>query len=1046
MHSADDSREGALNPLARRLSGVALRRTGLATALWGEAGIGKTHASRELLRGLTCRSVSVHAAATYTSVVLTLPRPRKLSLWLEQTLGRLQSGQNEPADPVAVVAALLAANAPFVFQIEDLHEASEERSDFWRKLASVVTRVRGVALLATSRTQPPDSFVAVRLPPLSRSGSDTLLETEAGASLPAEALVWLFDRAAGNPLFTLEFFRLLARQGSLWNDGHLWHWRAPRRETMPVTVEAVIEQALMELDQSVTLRQVVTAQAMLLSGDTVGLLAAMVNLSPEVLAGAQSELERRGVFSRCQFAHPLYREVALSTLGPEQRQVLARRALAALKDAPESAARFIGDARLLPGEALAILQRAVRAAAAAGRTAGAAWLLASAADHAEGEDRARLALQAARGLEAIQPAETLRLARLAAEGQRPDAEAVFYLAGRLVQRHRRLADADEVLGQLPAEVRRSATWTAWQISFLTACGQFPEALDLWAERPDLPDRLDPATLYSVAGCLIHTGQPDRAAELAQQGLALADLTPIQRTQLLNVLSIACAVQGRSEDAETHLSSALDLARSHGLTQLLGALLQNRAKNLDRTERYADALEAAREAYQAYGEAGDGPRQANVGTMVAAFLTEFGRYVEAEAILLDSVALFERQEPSRFLVLARLTLVHLYLDWQPPHGAVLALKMARNARDQAGLLGQMPDITALALAGLARAEARTDDAHTALAHAREAVTLARPAADESTFLSLAALGTAHAALGQTEAAILAWEEAAQAAATRGFTLDARRHALEAARLTGDVVVAREHCAWFEARGLLNGANLARRYFPELARHQLAARPAPRIRLDLLGDLCCSQGGVSRPVRGRKRQELLGLLAEARLAGRAGLSRLDLLDALYRNTAEPQANAALHDLVHQVRADLGPSTILTNQDGHALGEVALDAEDFLSGGDTRLWRGPYLSGLELEPQGPARDALYLALRARTETLLSTNPAEAVRLGRLLLEADPYDQGSLRLILMALRANQNHRSLGRVYSLARARLLDVGERLPEGWADFLTLSTSPPIGTMP
>ena len=91
-------------------------------------------------------------------------------------------------------------------------------------------------------------------------------------------------------------------------------------------------------------------------------------------------------------------------------------------------------------------------------------------------------------------------------------------------------------------------------------------------------------------------RPAQAAELAQQGLAGGGLTPTQQTQLLNVLSIACAVTGKPEEVETHLASALEVARAHGLTQLLGALLQNRAKNLDRTERYADVLAAAQEAY------------------------------------------------------------------------------------------------------------------------------------------------------------------------------------------------------------------------------------------------------------------------------------------------------------------------------------------------------------------------------------------------------------------------------------------------------------------
>ena len=829
VHESVHSRESTLAPLARQLAGVALRRTGLAAALWGEAGIGKTHACQDLLRGLICRSVSVHAALPFAALVVALPRPRILGAWLEQSLDRLQAGQEaESADPLAVFSGLLAACAPIILQIEDLHEATEEQLAFWQGLATTVQRMRGVGLLATSRVRPQAPFVALRLPPLDRTGSDALLETKAGADLPAEALAWLFEHAAGNPLFTLEFFRLLARQGSLWNDGHLWRWRAPRRDTMPITVEAVIERALLDVAGTPVLESARSAKALLGATVPEQRWAEVAGLTPTELAGAQAELERAGVLVQGEFIHPLYREVTLSHMLPARRRQLARRALEVYRGDPERAAAFVEHAGLAPEEASSLLERAAQAASMAGRTASAARILARAADQAQGNERARLALQAARTLESVQPSEALRLARMAAQQRPDDPDAALYLAGRLVQRERRLDAADEALRHLLPAVRTSAAWVSWQISFLMACGQFPEALQLWAARPDLHGQSGPATLYCVAGCLVHTGQPAQAAELARQGLAggLAGggLTPTQQTQLLNVLSITCAVTGKPEEAETHLASALEVARAHGLTQLLGALLQNRAKNLDRTERYADALAAAQEAYQAYGEAGDGARQANVGTMVAAFLTECGRYAEAETILLDSIGLFERQEPSRFLVLARLTLASLYLDWQPPHGKVLALKLARSALEQV-TLDQMPGITALAFAALARAEACSGNAGAALSHAREAVRLAGPAADESAFLSLAALAAAHEAQGETgvAVAVLVWQEAVEAATTRGFILDARRSALETARLTDDAEAARAHCAWFEARGLVNGVNLARRYFPQVA--QLPANVWP-----------------------------------------------------------------------------------------------------------------------------------------------------------------------------------------------------------------------------
>ena len=59
--------------------------------------------------------------------------------------------------------------------------------------------------------------------------------------------------------------------------------------------------------------------------------------------------------------------------------------------------------------------------------------------------------------------------------------------------------------------------------------------------------------------------------------------------------------------------------------------------------------------------------------------------------------------------------------------------------------------------------------------------------------------------------------------------------------------------------------------------------------------------------------------------------------------------------------------------------------------------------------------------------------------LQEADPYELESLRLTLRALRASANHKSLKGTYARARAGLLEIGEVLPERWADFLEM----PIG---
>jgi len=195
------------------------------------------------------------------------------------------------------------------------------------------------------------------------------------------------------------------------------------------------------------------------------------------------------------------------------------------------------------------------------------------------------------------------------------------------------------------------------------------------------------------------------------------------------------------------------------------------------------------------------------------------------------------------------------------------------------------------------------------------------------------------------------------------------------------------------------------------------------------------GAGLPVRGQKRQHLLVALLEAQWRGQPEVTRLALMDALYPGAGEAQARASLRELIHQTRASFGPGVIQTTPDGYALGAVTSDAALFLEGGDTRLWRGlaPQDAGAG-EHGGAMNEALHLALGRHIEAAMCTDPQEAARAARLLLDAEPYDLDILRLALKALRTAGNHRSLSRVYGAAHARLREVGERLPERWSEFL------------
>jgi hypothetical protein len=53
---------------------------------------------------------------------------------------------------------------------------------------------------------------------------------------------------------------------------------------------------------------------------------------------------------------------------------------------------------------------------------------------------------------------------------------------------------------------------------------------------------------------------------------------------------------------------------------------------------------------------------------------------------------------------------------------------------------------------------------------------------------------------------------------------------------------------------------------------------------------------------------------------------------------------------------------------------------------------------------------------------------------MEAEPFDTDALALALRALQAQGSYVSISRMYKKSRESWLEVGERLPERWTEFL------------
>lgn len=1031
-----------LQQISRRLTGLSMKRPGLAFGVWGEAGIGKTHTALTLLRGTPCQTRTVHATQALEKTIGQIPRPKKLTLWLEKTLERILKGETlETGISNQALVALLAANAPVILHVEDLHEASPERLEFWKQVAFGVIRTRGVGLMVTSRAQPPENFETIRLSALTPEESDALLETEASAKLPSEALAWLFERAVGNPLFTLEFFRFLARQGSVWNDNQRWRWRQPMSEVMPVSVEALIEQILREAANTPNLEVVLGAKAMLGLNSSETLWQQITELKLEDWTQARETLEKNGVLVNGEFAHPLYREVIVAGMTSEKLQRVARRALEVLKDDPRIAAEFVKDANLESGEAFGWFEKAAQAAKNAGDEIQSARFKANAIEYARDEKRATLAFEAGQALEKANRPEAIRLLHISLEGQPKHADTIFWLAGCYADLGES-RQVEKLLTRISDDEKAQMGWIKRQISLRFALGDYAGVLERWKADSRLHNDPDPILAYNVGFARSLQGDQVGAETIALAALEQPQLSALNRARLWVVCGLSWHYREEQGTALTCFDKALAAAMEAKNPAFTAATLHNRAMVWEHTNQEAQMLVDTEEALRLYAEVGIVRSYASTLTKKARILHEMGEYERAEECFYESRTILLQSDASHFLVTCECLLSELYLDWQPSYGSALAIKHAELALRVARPMGG-PKLC-LSLQHCSLVEAKQGSATRGLDLIEECIKLLEAAGSKCPHQVLSTQGLVLAKMSEIKIATDILQEAYDLALATDWRVYAEKINLEIAQLTNDLERARISFAWFKDHGLMNGVNIAHRYFPELkteSHHTLPTTPSSESmpQLKVLGSMQITLEGQTTPVRGRKRQELLALLLEARISGRGEVSKLELVDKLYPDADELQSNAGLRDVIYQLRSSLGENILTTTANGYALGSLKSDVETFLETGNTQFWRGRYLEGLLLETSDTVRESVYLALRTRAEALLETDPVEVTRVGRILCEADPYDLEAVRLTVTGLRSQQNHRSLSRFYDAARTRFLEIGEELPETWQEFLSPVTS-------
>lgn len=1021
--------------LDRSLDPVLLKRSGLALALWGEPGIGKSHTAKRLLREAPCRSFSVHAATPLPVLVKLVPKPSTLQGWARATLTRLEDGAPvETPRALEAIMGALARAAPFLLHVEDLHEANDERLELLVGLARMARRARGVGLLVTSRTDPGEPFERHRLAPLSHQETSLLLQQVLGSELPEGATKWIGERAGGNPLFALEYLRYFGRQGHLWNDGSRWHWRRPELEETPPSIDALLEYHLGDVLTDETLAAALGAAALLPVGADAALQARAAGLTGESFAASLRELDRRGITHQRGFVHPLYREVTLRLIPEERRRRTARRALEVVGDDARLAATLIDDAALEPTEAVHLLQRAAEFARAAGDELQAARLLARASDVASGEEAGRLALEAAKFFQGRDFPRMLELAAKAVPLLADPTEALFVQAAGLAIRGDDVG-MRAVLERLPATSKRGAAWLQRYLLLLHQAGLRDEIIAVWEASPERA-ACDALTVHYVGWAYLHAGNSKAAEALVREWSGKPGGDRASADALAELQASIAFYVGDYDTADRIYSDLLARATASGGApkHQVANLLRNRAVTRMQQARQVACLPDLQEALRLFEEVGHGLHHAGTLVMMSYVHQELGEYERAEEVLSEALEVAQRSGQQLFLSQVLAQLSDLYLEWPSWSHPSLALRYATQAAT--ATLSEPDGIQAIT-ATYVLSRAKTASGRPA--EGRELADKALAAATamqavEAVVAARFADACALEALGRVDEARGVFADAERQARSHDLELHAHRYGLEVDRLVGDAASAAQRRAWFMERGLRHGVNVAERYFPELASRPHEVRAEAALRLDLLGPMRWTRDGGSTLVRGRKRQALLTALLEARLTRRAEVGRLELIERLYAGGDEPRAAASLKQLVSDLRKEFGAGVILTTAGGYALGDVTTDVEAFLETGDTRLWRGAFAEGIDLDLRENVLTRLHASLFDAASRILERDAVEAARLTEILRSHDPYDHDYLRLHLDALRASRHTRALIDAYARARSEFADVGEVLPERWETYL------------
>ncbi|MFN8440055.1 MAG: BTAD domain-containing putative transcriptional regulator [Caldilineaceae bacterium] len=344
--------------------------------VWGEAGIGKTHLSEEVLswagqQGFSVARTRAYAGEghlAYAPVIAWLRteaiqrvRSRLAPVWLSEVARLLPEILSEqptvlPPEPMteawqrqrlweALVRALLAAPQPLLLLLDDLHWCDRETLEWLRYLLHFEPKAK-LLLVGTARpeevdgTHPlqalcrhlrgSDQLSEIELNPLDKTETVSLATQIAQQALAEQTQQLLYRATAGNPLFIVEMTRAGLNKEN-WVDatqsGPLPALPVPAF-VLPPKVQAVIQTRLTQL--SPVARELAQFAATIGQDFTFDVLMRASKQDEDAVVRALDELWQRRIIRRhgsvaYDFSHDRIRDVAYEEMSHIRRRSFHRR-------------------------------------------------------------------------------------------------------------------------------------------------------------------------------------------------------------------------------------------------------------------------------------------------------------------------------------------------------------------------------------------------------------------------------------------------------------------------------------------------------------------------------------------------------------------------------------------------------------------------------------------------------------------------------------------------------------------------------------------------